>query len=271
MNCKQVEELLPLYISRDLEKESEKLVTRHVQSCGECTRSAEEYREAQQLLQYFEPPPFSEGVYSGIRQRVLREIDRESSSPTVRDLVASLFRPRVRWAVATALVLAFSLVAFYFIANRNETRQGAVIPRAIDKLTGDQQSGPLSGGSEIAAAPTAGEKPHKDSTMAPPRQANPPHQPEGQKRRATDANRRFVPVNTAATPSITIAASPKSGDLVDPNAAPIHDQVNPEKTLRVEMQTKDRNIRIIWFSPQRTKQGSPSKSSKDTQEVRSYV
>jgi hypothetical protein len=44
---------------------------------------------------------------------------------------------------------------------------------------------------------------------------------------------------------------------------PKYPNLNPsEKTLRVEMQTKDRNIRIIWFSNQLTKQDSPSESSK---------
>ena len=45
--------------------------------------SADEYRETRQLLQLFAPPPFSEAVYAGIRQRVLREIGRESSAPTL--------------------------------------------------------------------------------------------------------------------------------------------------------------------------------------------
>src|SRR6267143_6407697 len=111
MNCKHVQELLPLYVGRDLEERRAQLVTAHVQSCAECASLASEYRESGQLLQQFAPPPFSDAVYAGIRQRVLREIGRESpefSGLTLPSFVASLFRPRLRWTFATALLLGVS-------------------------------------------------------------------------------------------------------------------------------------------------------------------
>src|SRR5207245_812435 len=128
MNCKHVQELLPLYVGRDLEERRAQLIAAHVQSCAECDGSAEEYRESRQLLQQFAPPKFNEAVYDGIRRRVLHEIRRESPESiglTLPSFVASLFRPRLRWAFATALVLAVSVFAFYFIAKQRNERQGS--------------------------------------------------------------------------------------------------------------------------------------------------
>jgi hypothetical protein len=56
-------------------------------------------------------------------------------------------------------------------------------------------------------------------------------------------------------------ASPERPIPAEPDALPARDFSTSEKTLRVEMQTKDRNIRIIWFSPQPIKHDSPIKSS----------
>src|SRR5688572_19327466 len=115
MNCNHVLELLPLYVGGDLEEKRAKLITAHVQACAVCAGSADEYRETRQLVQQFAPPQFSEAVYTVIRQSVLREVGRESISPTLPQLVASWFRMRLTWAVAPALLIAVSVLAFYFI------------------------------------------------------------------------------------------------------------------------------------------------------------
>ena len=78
MNCKDMEPLLPLYAGGDLEEEHSRLVAAHLQFCTECIRAADEYAAAGQLLQRYEPPFFSDGIYAGIRQQVLNEIERES-------------------------------------------------------------------------------------------------------------------------------------------------------------------------------------------------
>ena len=118
MNCKRVEELLPLYVGHDLEEKRAILVTAHVRSCTECARSAREYRETNQLLQRIEPPHFSEASYLAVRDNVLREIERESNATALLRFIARPFQPRMTWAVSTAVLLAVCLFAYYFIANR---------------------------------------------------------------------------------------------------------------------------------------------------------
>ena len=259
MNCKQIQELLPLYVGRDLEEKRAQLVTAHVQSCAECARAAGEYRETRQLLQQFTPPPFSEEVYAGIRQRVLREIERESPrsiAPTLTQFVSSLFQPRIRWAVATALLVIVSVFAFYSAANRMKGReQVADGHRTINGLTSPSIK-------EVAGLPPVSIVENVGGTK---RLAGGSHLSLRRKNPAAATDRtRPATVNNADTRSIAVEASRKVNDLDEPNAASTRDSATSEKPLRVEMQTKDPNIRIIWFAPQPTKQDSPSKFSKGT-------
>lgn len=266
MNCKHVQELLPLYVGRDLEENRAKLVTAHVQACVECANSADQYRETRQLLQLFAPPPFGEAVYTGIRQRVLREIGRESTAPTLPQLFASLFRPRIRWAVATVLLVAVSVFVFYFIANRrsnliNDRQQLAGSRRTADRTTPDEQPNAGSQGRESAVSLTSTGR-NKDADTPITRSVDRTRQSQRRKSfGAAVARTRSVALSTPDTRTMTAKASPEGNNPAEPDAVPARDPATSDKPLRVDMQTKDRNIRIIWFSPQRTKQDSPSKSS----------
>ena len=255
MNCKHVQELLPLYVGRDLEENYAQLVTAHMQSCAECTGSAAEFRETRQLLQQFAPPPFGEEVCAGIRQRVLHEIGREATAPGLSRMLESLFRPRLRWAVATAVLLAVSVFAFYFIAKRranlmpNPTHDRQQL--AASRHTVDGPASPSLKESE--ALPPASTIKNKGSVQGS------THQSQRRKGPAAAADRtRPATVNNAR--SMTADAN----NLAEPDAVPALDPATSEKTLRVEMQTRDPNIRIIWFTPQPTKQDSPNKFSKGT-------
>jgi hypothetical protein len=42
----------------------------------------------------------------------------------------------------------------------------------------------------------------------------------------------------------------------EPATLPVRDAYTKRKTIRMEMQTRDPNIRIIWFSPQTAKHDS---------------
>src|SRR5688500_5200992 len=109
MNCKQAEELLPLHAGRDLEEQRATLVTEHMQTCAACARVADEYRESVQLTEQFGPPVFSEAVYAGIRQRVLREIETEAMAPAWSQTIASMFQSKLTWAIASVLLIVVSM------------------------------------------------------------------------------------------------------------------------------------------------------------------
>jgi len=227
MNCKQTEELLPLYAGRDLDEERATLVTEHLQTCAACARVADEYRESVQLIEQFAPPVFSEAVYAGIRQRVQREIATEALAPGWSHTIASVFRSRLTWAMASMLLIVVSLFAIYFMMNRGnvEPQLANQPPANVQPGTKEHSKSGLPDSSLPAGVKTGGDKQHLARG----------HQLERRKRsRDTLADR----VNTVA------AKSPEA--------------TSTSKTLRLEIQTKDPKIRIIWFVEPETKPAIPS-------------
>lgn len=249
MNCKQVEKLLPLYVSRDLDAGRERLVAAHVQACNECHSAADEYRETRLLLKEFALPAFGEDVYAEIRQNVWREIEAKSASPSVSEIIAGWFRPRLVWAVATALLIAVSVLGIYLIGNRWTVRQPVAVkgtekhPTISNKQTG----------APAAAVATASPSPAGEG-MNGPRQVT-VHYAERKRdrRRAPDRADSLVAKAPDAPPVKVV--SPAINDTAGSNSLPARDS---GKALRMEIQTKDPNIRIIWFAQQHTKSTSPN-------------
>src|ERR1044072_312388 len=239
MNCKSVRELLPLYVGRDLVEDRARLVAEHVHSCAGCADSAQEYDEARDLLEQFAAPAFSDAVYSGIREGVWRKIENGAASTpaTFREFFAAMFRPGVRWALASALVLAVALVAFYFSANRRtDQRQIAGSPQLVSPQK------------PVPAAPASPENAVTTQRI---------HRPSTKRRIAPAADRAVVMAeNRTRQPSVSAEAALDSNKVAEPGAVQ-----SSEKVFRLEMQTKDPTIRIIWLTPQRIKHDSPGKIS----------
>jgi len=239
MNCRNVEELLPLYAGGDLDEKRAGLLTEHVHACIECSQSAQEYAEANRLLLAFEPPQFEEATFAAMRSQVLREIERESSSSRLLQLLVRPFQPRIIWAVSTAVVLAVCFFAYYFIASRTSRPQGE------PQLAGNQglQAPP----SSINPAPTG-------TASAPPTSATPPD-----KLRSPRAARRAQWVGR--TPAVALRPA---RNFPQPEGAAPATLAATDKALRLEIQTSDQNIRIIWFSHPSNNEGSPKEFSKGT-------
>jgi hypothetical protein len=266
MNCKHVQELLPLYVGRDLEAKGAQIAA-HIQSCADCAVSFAEYRETRQLLQEFAPPLFSEAVYDDIRQNVLREIGNNvpgSLRPTLTQSMLSLFQTRPRWAVASALLLALGVSALYFMAMRpgnlkNGGQQVAKSVGALEEPKPDPR--PISQGAE-ASLSSPGKGNDHNNTGVPPATAGSVNHPykAGRKNPRPTVDRPGSVAWNMSAPRPSNAETLPNGQS-EPDAESILDPA-ARKTLRMEIQTRDPNIRIIWFSPPPTKQDSPGKFSK---------
>ena len=251
MNCKQVEELMPLYAGRDLDAKRAMLITGHLQRCVGCARVADEYRESVQLTEQFAPPVFDEVVYAGIRQRVLREIETEASPPAWPQTIAGLFRPRLTWAIASVVLIVVSLFAFYFIVNRGNDEQqlagkppAEVQPGAKEGSNSEPQDGNRA---NLSRSVNAGGKEQ--------RLAGVPQSPR-KKSRNTLAN--AVGAKSPDAMSTTNNVLPQPGNRPEPTLFPPGDSAALVKTLRMEIQTKDPKIRIIWFVPQENRPVIPT-------------
>jgi hypothetical protein len=245
MNCKQIEQFLPLYAGRDLDARSERLVTAHIESCASCSAAAAEYRQTRELLKEFAPPAFSEDVYAGIRQNVWRQIEAESTTMSLSELIAGWFRPRVIWAAASALLVAVLVLGIFLIGNRSTPPQKVAVKAPEMNRDGSNKQiaavSPRDTSTPSSLAPREG--------MKGPRQAYLRHsERKGDRNRAPDRLDALVANMPDALPNTS--GSPRLGTSSDPDPSPARDSV---KTLRMEIQTKDPNIRIIWFAQRDTK------------------
>ena len=220
MNCKQIKELLPLYAGRDLEEKRATLVTEHMQTCAACARVAAQYRESVQLTGQFAPPVFNEAVFAGMRQRVLREIQTDATPRSSLQTIASLFQPRLTWAIAGLLLTVFSLFAIYLVVNRGNDEQ---------QFAGKPPANIVPGTNERFNSGTQGDKP-----------ADLPSVTTGAKEQRLAGVRRHERKRFR-------------GKLAEPTLFPARDSAALVKILRVEIQTPDPRIRIIWFVQQETK------------------
>ena len=252
MNCKQVDELLPLYVGHDLEDERAGLINAHLEACPHCARSAEEYVAASQLTQQFAAPQFSEAMYASVRHNVLREIEQESGRLTLRGLILGAFQPRLTWAVSTAVLLAVCAFAYYFVANRQ------ILPhdqkaKADIKLTPRGTAGGSAAPGTHSSTVVLNEKPSGEI-------ANDP----GTISQKSRFNRRLQlawhPTRSSEPPTGPVKTAQSSPE--EPDNKPLNASVSSGKPMRLELQTKDPNIRIIWFSQPSTNEGSPQESSK---------
>jgi hypothetical protein len=250
MNCKNVEPLLSLYVGCDLEEEHSRLVAAHLQSCTKCTLAADEYAGARQLLQGYEPPFFSDEIYAGIREQVLNKIERESDAPARPGIFSQLFlalvQPRMRWVTA-ALLLAISVTALYL--SRNPLRQlpndQQVAVRTREPNQADSRADVRSEKSNASAGSSSFSN-EGQVCMATMRS------PITRKREATPG---VVATNRSRELDKTTKVDSSTNDRVVQRVVGVSQPSSAPAPLRVEMQTSDRNIRIIWLSGQRPSAG----------------
>ena len=239
MNCTQTHELMPLYAGGDLDEKGARLVSEHVQICAACSHVANEYREAVELTQHFAPPVFTDDVYASVRRQVMQQIEDQPRARLLPQMFGSWFRPRMAWAAASALIIAFGFFALYLIVNRETDVQ----PVAETHPTVNRTA----------------QIPGSTGTPAITKPAN-----SGAERKPAEEKRRgFVgrpPLAAAKAPGSSSRAgiSPKLSDPEAANSLPAADAVPHKSPLRVEMQTKDPNIRIIWFSQSNSKPALPN-------------
>lgn len=254
MNCKQAEELLPLYAGHELEEKQATLVTEHLQTCAACARVADEYRESVQLTEQFAPPVFSEAVYAGIRQRVMREIEAEAMAPAWSQTIADFFRPGLTWAIAGVLLVVVSIFAIYFTLNSGNDEQHTAKPPPAEVQPGTKEH--FNSGGQRNTLADLPPSVNTGGTKQPPAGFS---QPRRKRSRDMFADRmNTVGAKSADAMSTASNVSPQTGSLPDAMVFPHRDSAALVKTLRVEIQTKDPKIRIIWFVQQETKPVIPN-------------
>ena len=244
MKCNKVEDLLPLYTRVDLDRNSQRAVRTHLESCARCRQVADEYKGVEQLIRAYEPPEFSEEFFAGIRRDVLREVGQTPAPPPtfntwLLDLAGTVLPHRMYAAATLALVLVCLLIGL-LVFRQNTIHEGnddlALVGNGTPKAAGPDKTVAINSGSSRSevnngtgsVVATAGSSRHNTNRGRSRfmRTASPAITPPSQISPAVEF--------TSGGPAV--ATSRDSGASTEPSR------------LRIEVQTQNPNIRIIWFA-----------------------
>jgi hypothetical protein len=251
LNCKRTARIISLYVAGDLVGAPEREVATHLAACEACRRLAEEFSESSSLLtQACTPPEFGAEFYSGIRHAVLGEIASERMLPK-----PSLFRPRWLYATAFAAIVIVSGVMLQHFAGARRgvpPKELAVLPPATARPTSQSSEGP------------SPRKNHElPGTQGAQASRNPAHlNPRGGSRHFAEMRTPEELVAAQAAPDTRIEPAMQSSTSVGPVALEASSLVS-----RIEIQTADPNIRIIWLSPRESGEPDGTKHDQDHPET----
>ena len=259
MNCSTVEQLLPLYIEGDLTHEREREVLHHLSFCELCQQLANEYRASQSWLRLYDPPEFDAAFYGGIRRAVLDEIER---SAPVRFSFIRNFLPRRRVAFAASIALmivagALALVAYRDGVQLNEPHA----PEASDSKFGPDVPKPSAvfekprstfGPDKVMRIPSTAtndvlqrrSRPVRLLARRPRRQSFPDSRAESPGLALNETLTTLSQGRGTNKTTATFIGEQPATEVATTRGA---DDTVPEM-LRIELQTGDPNIRIIWLS-----------------------
>jgi hypothetical protein len=176
---------------------------------------------------------------------VWQQIEAESNGPSTWNLFTAVFQPRLAWAaVSVALIAIFGLGIYFMGTRRNNSPALGVANVEHD---GNQPKEPASTGT-INKAPSPVVEEEQDPgerqvDKRPQKRRLDRYVAPDRPRLAVNSPDAFSPAAETSSPAVD---SKTGGDTLQ------------EKALRMEMQTRDPNIRIIWFSPRDTKPVSPN-------------
>jgi hypothetical protein len=240
MLCTHAEKLIPLFAGDDLPPREADALRRHLEFCANCRRLASEFKESREWLREFTAPEFDEATLDGMRDSVLRDIGRIENRSRRLQWIVPGWNLRFAFATSLALLLIGSLLGLVINrrqsphdpeSNRAEARKGdsdqAKFPPGKtrdDRANGDKQA--------------ASRKTDRRKFMREPikRELGESPQTEGQ----------------MVDPDLITQNTDTVGPTTDPSVAPDPATTDPDANqdaLRIEIQTADPNIRIIWFAP----------------------
>lgn len=248
LNCKRTARMISLYVAGDLVGAPEREVATHLAACDACRRLAEEFSESSSLLtEACAPPEFGAEFYSGIRHVVLSRIasDQMVSKP-------SFFRPRWLYATAfAALIIVSAVMLQHYVSARRKT------PPDVPTVKVQPRSGPMEVSSPGKKHELRGRRSGQSNNIL----ASASRHGSSRHPEETGTPDTLVAVQAARVGSTQIEPATQSVANVGPVTLEASSQVS-----RIEIQTADPNIRIIWLSPRESHEPAPNNHDPDPRE-----
>jgi Putative zinc-finger len=233
MNCQTTEPLIPLFIEADLDATEMQQVTAHVEACAACHALTTEFRASQSSLHALAVPEFDEATMHAMRAAVQYEIAR----PTMADWLASRWHWKLAWAAAACLLLGAFVWQRQFLTPENKP------------VVAQGQPPDTPAPAKDSAAP--GTVRRGGASYRPTRKPSPQPGQRAATRGTVPAPSEAEPVTAAPAATLALTASPETPT---PAAEP--------EMLRMEFQTADPNIRIIWLTPKEPARTNPAADTK---------
>jgi hypothetical protein len=211
MTCLAIHEVLPLFVEGDLPRRKAAGVARHLVGCTRCRGLAEEYRQSQRWLREAPGPVPTGAALDRMRQSVWRQLDREPRPSSWWLAVERGWAALRRWASQPAV--AGMAVMLIVVGSVTFTRVGGLGgARLGESLSVDRAGEPRR---ELPVDPWAEAAEDPENVLA---QASPQELSDG----------------------MSDGVEPGEGEAAGETA---------DNAMRIEIQTRDPNVRIIWFTP----------------------
>jgi anti-sigma factor RsiW len=233
---------MPLYVEDDLRPVLANRVAAHLEWCGKCNWLADEYKESQGWLRGSTPPEFDNALLDSVKNGALAQIAARNRRPSRwAALAIHLNRRQVFALSAAALVIVATFVIY---AYQSRMKDAGVIESV--KQAPDQ-------------APQIDQRPNVSSAAETALEASLPPQPSVPKTSRHSLKHFPRVVRPAEKEKLEVARSEAAvlPDAPSPNLAS-----DSKDMLRIEIQTSDPLIRIIWFAP-RESDSPPTKPATD--------
>jgi anti-sigma factor RsiW len=240
MNCRRVEKLIPLYVEGDLESQSRERIASHLEWCGRCNWLADEFRESQSWLHSTQPPEFDEAFLNSLKADALKLIAESNSRPSLLASLIQQWSRRQVFALAGAVIIVVAVVVLYVY---QASTSGRLQIADTTKRTELQGARPEETQSASGKTPDTGVATGAD--LKKPRRSR--------HHRSVNALARSPVFSTEPIESPLASNISRSGGSgpgsFEPSLEPSGSGDDSPAMLRIEIQTSDPNIRIIWFAP----------------------
>jgi hypothetical protein len=250
MNCRRIEQLLPLYVEGDLRSSLTTQIAAHLEWCGRCNWLADEFKESQSWLRSHEAPVFDEAFVGDLKRSLLKRVAETGSRASLFSSWITHWNRRQVLALAMTLLLGVGLITLYFYQSRARSNSDIVSEISVpeDTIGKEDQRTSAADSDQGAGLKPKGliEKSGRSFKPQTPRAAIARH----------DLNVR--PPRTdeeVVSHSNSIEQADGSADV----------PADSREMLRIEIQTSDPNIRIIWFAPKEVNH-QPTNPQTDTQQ-----
>jgi hypothetical protein len=270
MSCEEVEAKLSLYVAGDVERQDvRESLDAHLRGCEPCRAQAAAWKSSREMLHLDAPPEFDAVFFDSIRRDVMRQISEAPPSIFARMLGQHFGQRALVYATAFSVLVCAVAVSMHLqrrshlpdVSVAKKDRAGTVgnsqtdiIRKSASTEHGGSTSKDLVESSvpKPTATPRRRVRPSSASTQGAARGekfATPQQEPDDEQVASLPGVRGGSDVRVTREPSATGAASQNPSETAAAD----------RKMLRIELQTSDPNIRIIWLSPEATDRASSNK------------